>query len=241
MATSPIPSSRASATCRGVTRACSAQPVVLELDPVVPAPKMSRYSAATARARCVLPREEELRQLRREAAGQAGEPLRVLGEQLLVHPWPVVEALEVRGRHELQEVPIAGLVAREQGQMVVLLLVLSRLAVEPGARRHVRLHPEDRLDAVRARRLVEAEGAEHDPVIGDRHRRHRQTLGLGEDRRRGSVGRRCLDTSGAVQQRVLGVHVQMNEAVSRRRGDLRRAVLHIPVFHIGPRSMWKLT
>jgi hypothetical protein len=55
----------------------------------------------------------------------------VLREQLLVHPGAVVEALEVRRRHELQEVPVAGLVPCEQRQMVVLLLVLARLPVEP--------------------------------------------------------------------------------------------------------------
>ena len=117
---------------------------------------------------------------------------------------------------------------------MVLLLVLARLAVEPRARRHVGLDAEDRLDAVGMRGLVEAERAEHHPVVGDRDRRHRHALGLGEDRRRRPVRCGRLDPGRPVQQRVLGVNVQMNEAVSRRRGDLRRGVIRIPVFHNRP-------
>jgi hypothetical protein len=124
----------------------------------------------------------------------------VLRQQLLVHARAVVEALEVRGGDELQEIPVSPLVAGEEGEVVVLLLVLAGLAVEPRARRDVGLDAEDRLDAVGMRCLVEAERAEHHAVIGDRDRRHRHALGLREDRRRRPVRCGCLDPGRPVQE-----------------------------------------
>ena len=178
----------------------------------------------------ILPGEQQRRQLARQTSRQADDSLGVLGEQLLVHARPVVEALQVGGRHELQQVAVAGLVLRQEREVVVLLLVLAGVPLEPRARRDVGLDADDRLDAGGAPGLEEAERAEHGAVIRDGHRGHAVARGLREDGRSVGMELRRLDPGGAVQQRVLGVDVEVNEA--RLGGHLRwSGLLQRTVFH----------
>ena len=147
-----------------------------------------------------------------QAARQADDALGMLGQELLVHAGPVVEALEVGLRDELQQVAIAGLVPRQERQVVVLLLALTGVAIEPRAGSHVGLDPDDRLHARRPSGGVELQRSEHRPVIGHRQGGHPVGERLGEDRRGRWVGLRRLDTRRAVQQRILRVRVEVNEA-----------------------------
>ena len=93
----------------------------------------------------------------------------MLAQELGVDARPVVEAGEVRLGGELQEVVVAGQVeARTSGdgsRSAAWASLAARLA-------HVRLHPEDGLEAGLLEGLVEVDGAEQVAVIGDRHRRH---------------------------------------------------------------------
>ena len=73
-----------------------------------------------------------------------------------------------------------------------------------GARRHVGLHPDDRLDAGRLGGRVELVDAEHVAVVGDRQGGLAQALGLGHV---------VLDLSGTVQHGVVGVDVKVDEVV----------------------------
>ena len=138
----------------------------------------------------------------------------MLGHELLVHAWAVVEALEVGRGHELEQVAVPGLVPGEQREVVVLLLALAGVAIEPRARRDVGLDADDRLDAGLPGRLEEAQRAEHRSVVGDGDRGHAEALRLSEDRGRPGVRRGRFDASGAVEQGVLGVHVEVDEAVA---------------------------
>ena len=135
----------------------------------------------------------------------------MLREELLVHPRPVIEALEMRERDQPQEVAVSGLVLREQGEMVIPLLALPRRAIEPGAGRHVRLDPHDRLDPGLPRRLVEAERPEHGAVVRDRNRRHPVASRLAEYGGRVGVRAGRLDARGPVEQGVLRVRMEMDE------------------------------
>ena len=107
-----------------------ADAVVLHLDVVASAPKMSRYSAAVSRARSAGPFSSCTETSLDRQPDRHDDALRVLGHQLLVHARTVVEALEVGRRDQLQQVAVAGLVPGEQGEVVVLLLALARVAVE---------------------------------------------------------------------------------------------------------------
>jgi hypothetical protein len=128
----------------------------------------------------------------------------------------VVEALEVRVGDESQEVPVPGLVAGEDRQVPVLLLVLPGVAVEPTPRSDVGLHPEDGLDAPGPRLPVEVERAEHDPVVGEPDRRHPELLGPVEQADR--IGARGDGDAGEpVEQRELGVRMEMDEALTHVR------------------------
>ena len=147
------------------------------------------------------------------AAGEGDDALGVLGEDLVVHPRLVEEALDAGPRRQPEQVVHAGGVLGEQrqvgertttGHVVVPALVpLHARAVEPaGARREIGLDADDRLDAASRGLLVEVVGTEHVAVVGDRQSRH-----LLRDR----LVKQLADPRGAVQHRVLGVVVQVHE------------------------------
>ena len=84
----------------------------------------------------------------RQAPREADEALGVLGEDLPVGARPVVEALEPRLRRDLDEVRVAGVVGRQQGEVIGLVAVLPLAGLlAPVAAEEIALHPEDRLDA----------------------------------------------------------------------------------------------
>ena len=136
-----------------------------------------------------------------EAGGEADQALGVLGQEVVVDPGLVVEALEVRLRGQLEEVLVAGLVLRQQHQVVVVA-VPRQLPVGVLLRGDVGLDPEDRLDARLARLLVELDRPEHVAVVGQGHGGH-----LRLDRR----GDHVVEAVGAVEEAELAVEVQVDE------------------------------
>ena len=217
-----------------------ADAVVLHLDEVVVGAEDVAVLGGRRAGAIGLPVEQLDRDLARQAARQAGDALGMLGHELLVHARPVVEALEIGGGDELQQVAIAGLVPSEQGEVVVLLLALSGVAIEPRSRRHVGLDPDDGLDARGPRDLEELQRPEHRAVIGDGDRGHAEALRLGEDRRRPGVRRRRLDAGGTVEQGVLGVGVEMDEAVAAL-GHVRCAISLREGYPQRAGALWRTT
>ena len=89
--------------------------------------------------------------------------------------------------------------------MVVVPFAVERLdalAVEARTRRDVGLHAEDRLDPGLQRRRLELVRSEHVPVVRHGHGVHVQRLHLLDE---------FLDAVGAVEERILGVQVEVNE------------------------------
>jgi hypothetical protein len=70
----------------------------------------------------------------------------------------------------------------------------------------VHLAADERLDAVLARLAVELDRAREAPVVGERDRRHLEL---------GRTGRELGDAARPVEDRVLGVDVEVNERLSR--------------------------
>ena len=136
-----------------------------------------------------------------EAAAQADQPLGVLREQLLVDARLVVEPLGVAGRDELDQVVVPLLGLGEQHQVIGRFARRAALRA-PIARRDVDLAAEDRIDPALARLVVKDHRREHVAVLGDRHRRHLQLDRLVEQ---------LLDPARAVEQRILGVQVEVDE------------------------------
>ena len=86
--------------------------------------------------------------------------------------------------------------------MVVPVALVPDLMVKAGARRHVDLTADDRLDALLQSGLVELDNAVHDAVVRDGggiHAKLFDTLYVG------------CDLVGAIQERVLRMGVQMTE------------------------------
>ena len=143
-----------------------------------------------------------------EAARERDQPARVLLEQLPVDARLVVVALEVAEAREPDQVAVAGVVGGEERQVRVPLRL--RLAVVGD----VDLAADQRLDAVLAGLLDELNGARERPVVGQPDRRHLELGGPG-----GELG----DPARPVEDRVLGVDVEMNEGrLSHRPGQSRR-------------------
>ena len=126
--------------------------VVLELEKVVVGPEDLRVLAGDRLGAVEVAAQESLGQLAPEAGGETDESLGVLGEQLAVDARLVVVALEVRCAHQLDEVAIAGVVARQQDE-VVGIAVGAALTVVARPRRHVHLAAEHRID-LRARAVA---------------------------------------------------------------------------------------
>ena len=144
--------------------------VVLELQEVVVGPEDLRVLAGHPLGRVEVAAQDGLGKLAADTPGEADQPLAVSGEQLLVDPRLVVVALEVGDGRERDQVGVAGGVAGQQHQ-VVGVAVGAPLLVAVGARRHVHLAADDRLDPGGDRLGVELHGSVEDAVVGDRHRR----------------------------------------------------------------------
>ena len=141
-----------------------------------------------------------------EATGEGDHPRRVALEELPVDARLVVVALEVAERAELDQVRVARVVGGEERQVRVALR--QRLAVVDD----VHLAAEDRLDALVGGRLVEVDRARHRAVVGERDGGHLELGRLPRERR---------DPARPVEDRVLGVDVQVDE----RRGHGKAIVL----------------
>ena len=128
-------------------------------------------------------------------------------QQLEVDARAVVEALdESRGR-ELEKVPVTLVVFREKDQVTAFLgAAVTRLAPP---RRHVGLAADYRLYTRTQAGAVERQDAVHDAVVRDRERIHPSALDGLEELALLSVG--LVHLAGAVEQGVIGMHVQVRE------------------------------
>jgi hypothetical protein len=145
-----------------------------------------------------------------DAAGEApreGDDARGMRlQELPVDARLRVVALEVAERGELDQVGVAGVRLGEEGQ--VRVAARARAAVVGD----VDLAAENRLHALLLRRLVELDGAGQGAVVGERHRGHLELGGAGRERG---------DPARPVEDRVLAVDMQMDEARAHGRAIVR--------------------
>ena len=142
--------------------------------------------------------EQALAEAGGQAAGERDHAVGVALDLSEVHRrLAPVQAFQEAGRGELDEVAVAGVVGGEQRQVVALGLAGPGGGVVVD---EIDLAADDRLDAVLGARLVELDRAVHDAVVGQAERRLAELRGARRQR---------VDLARAVEQRVLGVHVQM--------------------------------
>jgi hypothetical protein len=143
------------------------------------------------------------------ATGHTDHALGIARQQLAVHPRLVEETLETRQRAEPEQVTQAVGVRRQQGHVRVrpaagdvILAALGPpdpgLVAPVGPRGEIGLDPDHGLDAGAGRPLVEVVRPVERAVVGHRQGRHVQARRLGEQ---------VLEPRGAVEHRVLRVHV----------------------------------
>ena len=172
---------------------------------------MRENSSASSQAPARLARAERAADHRRQAARGRDQPLAVLAQKLEIDARLVVEALEVAARDQVDQVLVAGAVLRDQQQVVdrveARLVLRALLLVEARAGRDVRLAADDRL--ARPPRA---------PSRGTRPRRtgcRGRSCRRPADRATSPASKSGVELDRAVEQRVLGVQVQMREAVFR--------------------------
>ena len=175
--------------------------LILDLDEVVIAPEQVGVPPSDSARGVGLAVENQARQLTRHAPGEGGEAPGVAFQEGLVDARTVVEAVDAGRRDEAQEVAVALLVAREEGEVEGFVVEFG-LTVGEGPRGDVDLAADDRLDARLSRGRIELDDAVQVAVVGE---------GDG-----GLAHRLCppddpVDPPEAVEEGILGVDVQVNE------------------------------
>ena len=131
------------------------------------------------------------------------------GEQILIDARLVIEAIEIGGRDQLDQIPVASLVFAQQQQVVVAIRFTTRLVA---LLRDINLTTDDGFDASFGRLGVELDRAEQVAVIGNAERRHLLFFGQVHE---------AADFTSAVKKGIVGVAVEVN----KRRGH--RGILSI--------------
>ena len=101
-----------------------------------------------------------------QAPGGGNDPLGMLGQQLGVHPWLVVEALQIRLGRQRHEIAVADIVLGQQHHVVAAVLVPGR-PVEARPGRDVGLDADDRVDARPVGRPVEIDRPVQHAMVGN--------------------------------------------------------------------------
>ena len=191
-----------------------ANAVVLQFHEYVPRPEDVAQAPGMGQRLVEVVAQQRLAHVAAETAGGGNQPGGVLGEYLPVHLGLVVVTLEEGAAGDLDEVPVAGLVLRQQHQVVVELVPGGGLtaavvhAPAPGGPltpvvvRQVGLDTQDGLDSLGTAGLVEGHDAVHVAVVGDAQ----SLLAVGRGRRH-----QLSDARSAVEHRVLGMNVQVGE------------------------------
>ena len=136
-----------------------------------------------------------------QAGGQADKALRMPAQQVQVDAGLDIEPVHKGLAHQVRQVPVTGLVLTQQHQMTGLRVQLIGF-VQPGAAGYIYLTADDRVDALGLAGPIEVDGAVHNAVVRDGHRRLAQLL---------HQLRQVTDAAGAVQQAVLRVDMQMGK------------------------------
>ena len=201
MATKREPNSRAQLEQRLVDVLQLGDVVLLQLDEEVVAPEDVVIPGQLAPGGIDIVLLDQARDLGRHAAGGGDQPLGMPGQEGMVDAGIIVEALQLGGAGDLQQVVVAGLVLGQQ-QQVGGLLVFLRIALAHAARRHVGLQPDDRLDPRGLGGVEELDHPEHGAVIGEGDGGHAH---LG-----GALGQ-LLEVAEAIKQRVFGMDMQVDK------------------------------
>jgi len=134
----------------------------------------------------------------------------MLGEKFLIDPRPVMKSIEMRGRDQFNQIVITGCVAHEQSEVIRRLAHRVR-SIFVRTRCDVRFAADDRFDAGALCFLVKFNRAVKIAVIGHRDRGHLQFS---------RFFHQLFYSNSAIEQRILGVEMQVNERIARHSSSL---------------------
>ena len=133
------------------------------------------------------------------------QALPVLFQQFLVDARLAVEALQKGGGDQFAQVAVALVVLDQHQQVEVVELVLAAVGlVEAGIGRQVELGADDRLDLALQGFFIEIDRAQDGAVVGQGHGGHLEIAGFFQQ---------VVDLQGGIEQAVLGMQVQVDEAL----------------------------
>ena len=137
-----------------------------------------------------------------QAGGGGDDAFMEFTQKIKIHPGFIIKAFGEGAADNLHQVGIAGIVFRQQDQVIIAVLAVALLPVVTRPRRHIDLTPYDGIDTFFFCRLIKIDHAVHDAVIGNGRCRHAKRFHLAY-----VLG----DLIGTVQKRVLGVDVKVRE------------------------------
>ena len=177
---------------------------VLHLDVDVVAPEDLHQPVELGARALAVPVDQRLADASGQAAGERDDAIGVLLQLGEVDARLVPVAVQVAERDQPDQVVVALGRLGQQRQVRAPLLLRARGVVVD----HVHLAAEYRLDALLLGRFGELHGARHRPVVGQPDGRHVERGGALDQR---------PDPAGAVEDRVLTVHVEVDVGRSSRR------------------------
>ena len=138
-----------------------------------------------------------------EAAAQRDQPLVVAGEKIPVDARLVIEAVEMGGRAQFDQVAVSLVVGSEECHVEGhILTAVGRLLLVHRTGGDIDLAPDDRLHLRLLGGLVEFDRPEEITVVCQGDRRHAEL---------GRLPHELLHPDGSVQQRILAMDVQVDE------------------------------
>ena len=133
-------------------------------------------------------------------------------QQFLVDARFVIITLQVRGRRELDQVLVANRIPDQQAEMMInVASTAGRFLFASAAGRDINFAADNGFDTLFACRLVKVNDAVHGAVVGDGQRGEFQFMGFVHQ---------PVQTAGAIEQRILGVKMEMNKVRVRHEHNL---------------------
>ena len=177
--------------------------VVLQLEEKIPLSEDIQIAfCRLAGARRISP-DDLARHLAGQAGGRSDQPLVKLAQKFQVHTGFVIKPFREGTADDLHEVGVAGIVFRQQDQVIIPVVSVALLPVKARSRRDIDLASDDGIDAGLFCLFIKIDHAVHDAVIGNGRCRHAEFFDpayvLG-------------DLIGTVQERILRVDVKMRKS-----------------------------
>ena len=123
----------------------------------------------------------------------------MVAQQIQVDARLDIEPFHIGLRHHVGKIAIACFVLAQQHQMAGFGIKFMHL-IKAGTAGHIDFTADDRMDALRLTGTVKIDGAVHDAVVRDRHRRLPHLL---------DQLRQVTDTAGAVEQAIFRMNMEM--------------------------------